>query len=582
MFAFTDNDGFLSTLKEHQTEQCDAKNLQEQRSQDRTIIVNSTTSRGTGRGGADIDESWCQILQVLPRTAINQEYTVETEPSFPNRLGKREDGIDNRQHPFVIRKRDFDVDVNKCQTLPFRYESNLNANDMEVMCIADSELPLVAPPIGKAQLPLQAHIAEKVEHETDNPHELLCSERRNSKDLVFQKSQLLPTPSGSQIDRECTARTKQQCSPNIVVNKPNVDNNPRHTTSQQKEDSDDNLDKEWMLPELDNTDNCHFLFRNVGYKSQQLPLNHRTENDWTNTKNPLELTALHADDAGTRESLYMAVIYRDADTVGSILDALKAQNIHFEDGKVLLCAANSGFNEIVKMILMSGIDVNYCEEGYTPLIEAALGGHSDVIQMLLQAGGNHSDADSDGKTALLVASMNGHLDAVDILIRANANVHQSDETGKTPLHYAAAEGYIQIAMLLLKAGSRIDEPDIHFRTPLLLAAANKHPEVVRDLLEAGSDVHHCDEAHQTALHMASSAGSTETVHVLLKHGANVHHIDQFGMNAATLADCKGYQHTAQYLYEAGACADLCPRGFGRGSRSMEASHENTIKDTNKV
>lgn len=46
--------------------------------------------------------------------------------------------------------------------------------------------------------------------------------------------------------------------------------------------------------------------------------------------------------------------------------------------------------------------------GWTPLLAASLGGHSEIVGRLLGAGARHSDATSKGWNSLHMASQSGH------------------------------------------------------------------------------------------------------------------------------------------------------------------------------
>ena len=92
------------------------------------------------------------------------------------------------------------------------------------------------------------------------------------------------------------------------------------------------------------------------------------------------------------------------------------------ESDALLRAARAGHAETVQTtIAVPGADVNVRDEnGSTPLIEAAHGGHDDVVQALLVARADVKVKDKRGKTALMYASEGGHNEIVKLLRQAGA------------------------------------------------------------------------------------------------------------------------------------------------------------------
>ena len=87
------------------------------------------------------------------------------------------------------------------------------------------------------------------------------------------------------------------------------------------------------------------------------------------------------------------------------------------------------------MILATGmVDIN-CRFGHfgsTPLLEAAMQGHKDVAQLLIESGAELSKADEGGKTPLHWAAMNCFKEVVKLLINSGADMDKADNQGHTP------------------------------------------------------------------------------------------------------------------------------------------------------
>lgn len=91
------------------------------------------------------------------------------------------------------------------------------------------------------------------------------------------------------------------------------------------------------------------------------------------------------------------------------------------DWKELLTAAEKGDFDLTKYHLLNGIDPNYQHPELltTPLIEAAMYGHLEIVELLL-ANGAKAEVRGifDGYTALEIAKIKGHKRVVAALEKA--------------------------------------------------------------------------------------------------------------------------------------------------------------------
>jgi len=91
--------------------------------------------------------------------------------------------------------------------------------------------------------------------------------------------------------------------------------------------------------------------------------------------------------------------------------------------------------------------------------------------------------DQDGFTPLLVAAIHGCTDLIPVLLKAGAAVNESDDRRRTALHLAVHCGHAEAARVLLEAGADADARDREGRTPRDLARQSRH-ERIRSLLAA--------------------------------------------------------------------------------------------------
>ncbi len=136
-------------------------------------------------------------------------------------------------------------------------------------------------------------------------------------------------------------------------------------------------------------------------------------------------------------------------------------------------AAVGGHHDIVRLLLEYGADPDRrsggLEEGL-PLCAAACWDHAETVQALLDGGADPDAAEEGGWTALLWAAASGHLDVADILLDAGADPGRADDDGDTPLTLAAIFGAYGIAWSLLEHGADPSAPGWDGATPLEIAA----------------------------------------------------------------------------------------------------------------
>ena len=81
--------------------------------------------------------------------------------------------------------------------------------------------------------------------------------------------------------------------------------------------------------------------------------------------------------------------------------------------------------------------------GDTPLHEAASRGRDDILQLLLDRGGNVNAVNNNGDTPLHGAAYWGHDDTLQLLFKYGASMNPVAKEGYTPLHDAARQGYVK-------------------------------------------------------------------------------------------------------------------------------------------
>ncbi|VDN17895.1 unnamed protein product [Gongylonema pulchrum] len=170
---------------------------------------------------------------------------------------------------------------------------------------------------------------------------------------------------------------------------------------------------------------------------------------------------------------------------------------------------------------------------------AAAAGFNDVVRMLISKGTNVDIRTRDNYTALHVAVQAGKASVVETLLGYGANVDiHGGAIGETALHIAASlttEDAIDCAMMLLKSGAQPNAARNDGETALHIAASNPLPGMIQLLLSEGADPQITSARSESALHVAARSCNSEAVSLILEHLAkqlSPHEINEF-VNART-------------------------------------------------
>lgn len=233
----------------------------------------------------------------------------------------------------------------------------------------------------------------------------------------------------------------------------------------------------------------------------------------------------------------------------SLHDAIRGENIeavrNFLSQKVdvnapddrgvtpLTLAIQNGYEEIVRLLLVSGAQVNSEKSVYTPLHTAVYAGKKEIVGLLVKAGANVNAKIRDGNTPLHLEAhgirtkalgWDDRRDIVNLLVSAGAGVNLKNMYGFTALHYAAEEGDIDVTKLLLECGASVGSRNTKNETPLHLAVSVNNISVTKCLLSEGADINAKDGRGQTVLHIVASNTRNDShaslAEVLLKNGAD--------------------------------------------------------------
>ena len=186
-------------------------------------------------------------------------------------------------------------------------------------------------------------------------------------------------------------------------------------------------------------------------------------------------------------------------------------------------------------------------KGWTPLHVAVRFGKQDVIQAVLDAGGNVNATTDMLQTPLDVALTCAPQPIVKLL-RSKGALSGSE----LALHPAAAAGNLKAVRKHLRAGADINSL-CNGQLPICLALHHGHWDVAKCLLKKKCDVTARQAGGETPLHVAAAVAAPEPLlETLLKLGARVNDADFYSRSPLCCAAEKGHSSTAEWLLSHGA------------------------------
>jgi ankyrin repeat protein len=244
--------------------------------------------------------------------------------------------------------------------------------------------------------------------------------------------------------------------------------------------------------------------------------------------------------------IHQAVLDGNIDLVRECLHKGVEADYRQNGGISPLClAAAENCREIAELLITYGADVNqglYEEDGDNPLLSAAIGNHLESVQILLDYGaikGLHVAAlqgdintarkllerqnfqinskRNGGMTPLHLATIGGHRDIVELLLNNNANIEFSTPASQTPLHQAVKFNRIKVVDLLIDRGA-----DPNRALALHVATKQNYLDIVRLLISKGVDINYQNDGIDKApLHEAAERGFLEIAEILLASSAKI-------------------------------------------------------------
>eukprot|EP01116_Phalansterium_solitarium_P017298 TRINITY_DN4222_c0_g1_i2.p2 TRINITY_DN4222_c0_g1~~TRINITY_DN4222_c0_g1_i2.p2 ORF type:complete len:247 (-),score=48.61 TRINITY_DN4222_c0_g1_i2:56-796(-) len=130
-------------------------------------------------------------------------------------------------------------------------------------------------------------------------------------------------------------------------------------------------------------------------------------------------------------------------------------------------------SKAVEALITSGRDVNSVYDGKTALLQAAVAGHTSLVEALLDKGAYIEVRDNLQCTPLIAACFMGHKDTAALLVSRGADINAHDKTGMTSLHWAVSESHLDCVELLILKGAALDIKNARGQAPIEVSATFK-------------------------------------------------------------------------------------------------------------
>jgi cytohesin len=194
--------------------------------------------------------------------------------------------------------------------------------------------------------------------------------------------------------------------------------------------------------------------------------------------------------------------------------------------------------------------------GLTALDHACIGGHLDIVDLLLEVGASTMGKYPGGWTPFQIALAFGNEAVAERILKQGTNFRAVNyfDGCACAIHYASASGLLLIvqSLFLLDPEMDVDIRKSTGDTPLLTAVTNNRLPVVRYLLGRGADPGAASKDGRLPLHEAVQVGNTFMVKALLVAGANPNERDGQGITPIQYAAGVANPVMAQLLFERGA------------------------------
>ncbi len=269
-----------------------------------------------------------------------------------------------------------------------------------------------------------------------------------------------------------------------------------------------------------------------------------------------------------------------------IVDLLlnRGANANAQEARVgatpLQVAVKHGHIEVIDQLLAHPkINPNIrLNSGYSAVDIAALQDNAPSLKPFIKAKVG-LDVDQNVFSPLHLAAERGHTEIAEILINAGLDVNAQGPIGLTPLHRAAQQDHIDMVKFLLKHKAKVDARHQQGSTPLLVSAVASCPDVAKELLKARADINATNIQKISPLHAAATNGDFDFVRLLLARShIKINSKQRGGYTALHLAAKEGHEIVVSMLLKQGAGINIkSDLGFTPLDLALEFDRKSVIE-----
>ena len=147
---------------------------------------------------------------------------------------------------------------------------------------------------------------------------------------------------------------------------------------------------------------------------------------------------------------------------------------------------------------------------------ACIFGYSDIVHLLVKAGGDFSIKNNDQNTPLHLACELGYIDIVAMILNlCNISLYEQNSASFTPIQVAEKNGHSKIISLLVYA--MYDSLGDDRNTPLHIACKARNFHLAQIIVSMNFNVIAANKFGDTPLHLACRNGSLQLVKLLTRH-----------------------------------------------------------------